>query len=206
MVVVARRVALTLVLRGRCTELPRAPHQLGGQPPPMGIQAVDVADEPAAHALCPGERTRPMRRRRMCPRADAHRLTGDVVVVGADAALGRCGRGSCDATGATPRSSPPTPPATCVVHRTRPSDVLLLRDRARAVPGDGIGIGLRGHPARIATRRAGHQTGETGARGHRRRPLCGARRRQLRLAVADPDRLPHLADDVAAGDLVASWG
>ena len=122
-------VAVALHLRGVPVSL-RA-DQRRRQPPPVGVQAVDVADVAAAGALCdrPGERAR-LRRAVVCEGRDAGRHAGDVVHRGAGARLGAVagvrqeGLAVCRRPGRLRRGVP------AVVRRHRPADVLLLRGHA----------------------------------------------------------------------------
>ena len=125
---------------GRCGTTPTAPTQFHcradqrrGQPPPVGVQAVDVADVAAAGAVRdrPGERAG-LRRAVVRQGRDAGRHAGDVVHRGAGAGVGgvagvrQAGLALRRGPGRLLRGLP------AVVRRHRPADVLLLRrDRWR---------------------------------------------------------------------------
>ncbi len=158
MVPAAGRDPFAVALHLQGVSLPLDADELRGQPPPVGVQAVDVADVAASGAVCDRQPERPRMRRRVLRQGrHAGRHPGDVVVGGAGPAL----RGLADVrapglalrrrAGRVLRGLP------ALVRRHRPADVLLLRGADGAVPDHGDRADPRRHPvsADAATPSAG---------------------------------------------------
>ena len=108
------------------------------QPPPVGIQAVDVADVVAPRAVCdrPGEHSR-MRRAVVREGRDARRHARDVVHRGARARVGAVADVREEGLALRRRAGRLRRGLPAVVRRHRPADVLLLRRHHVAVPRHG---------------------------------------------------------------------
>ena len=132
----SRRGALAVALHVRGVQVPRRADERRRQPPPVGVQAVDVADVAAAGAVRDRQPERAGLRRAVVREGrDAGRHAGDVVHRGAGAGVG--GVAGVRQAGLALRGDPGRLrrglPA--VVRRHRPADVLLLRGDDGAVPG-----------------------------------------------------------------------
>src|SRR5689334_17973852 len=169
------------------------------QSPPVGVEAVDVADVVAAGALCDRQPERAgVRRAVLCESGDARWHAGDVVHRGAGAGMGavagvrQAGLALRRAAGRLRRGVP------AVVRRHRPADVLLLRGDDGAVPGVDDRDDSRRHLAQ-----AEPECGATNAGPDRRVLLYRACDYELRVDVSDPDGSAHLAGDVEHADLAS---
>ena len=166
--------------------VPRRADQRRRQPPPVGVQAVDMADVAAAGAVCDRQPERAgLRRAVVREGGDAGRHAGDVVHRGAGAgwAVWRAFVRRDWRYGAILVGYGAGLPA--VVRRHRPADVLLLRGDDGAVPGDGHRDDPRRHPAQTQP-----ELRATDARADRRELLCRPCHYELRLDVSDPHGLP----------------
>ncbi len=148
----ARRAAVAVVLQRARPRLPRGAHDDVERPAPLGVQAVDVADGPAADALLLRLRREGhgLRDRRVHQRRHADRHARAVVAGDPGAGVGVVAGGGPVRLALRRRSRRLRRGHPAVAGQHRPPDVLLLHGAGRAVPGarDDAGDGPDPRPGR----------------------------------------------------------